>query len=227
MRAAAVAAIPENAMAIGADERYEAALGGAEEQQAAEPGRSLRGRAGHYGGLLKRGLHFRYKLANLFCALLPDVASGAVRSRLYRLAGFDIDKAAFLMGNLRLGSAAPGFYGKLKIGPGGTIADNVTINLDAEVTIGKNVAIAPHVLIYTGSHKIGPGSMRIGSFEGLPVTIGDGAWIRLGAILVPGVTVGEGAVVAAGAVVLKDVPPHTYVEGNPAQVIRKLPWAYR
>jgi maltose O-acetyltransferase len=182
---------------------------------------------GHYGGLFKRSLHFRYHLANLVCAFLPDVASGAIRSRLYRLAGFDVDKAAFLMGKLRLGSAAPGFYRKLKVGPGVTIADNVTINLDAEVTIGKNVAIAPHVLIYTGSHKIGPGSMRIGPFEGLPVTIGDGAWIRLGAILVPGVTVGEGAVVAAGAVVLKDVPPHTYVEGNPAQVIRKLPWAYR
>jgi acetyltransferase-like isoleucine patch superfamily enzyme len=216
-------------MAIGADERYDVTLGQAEEPQAtAEQKRGLPARLAHYGGLLKRGLHFRYKLANLFCALLPDVASGAVRSRLYRLAGFrGVDKAAFLMGNLRLGSAAPGFYGKLKIGPGVTIADNVTINLDAEVTIGKNVAIAPQVLIYTGSHKIGPGSMRIGAFEGLPVTIGDGAWIRLGAILVPGVTVGEGAVVAAGAVVLKDVPPHTYVEGNPAQVIRKLPWAYR
>jgi maltose O-acetyltransferase len=215
-------------VAIGADQRYDVALGTAEEPQApVEPRRSIHARLAHYGGLFKRGLHFRYKLANLACALLPDVASGAIRGRLYRLAGFDVDKAAFLMGNLRLGSAAPGFYKKLKIGPGVTIADNVTINLDAEVTIGKNVAIAPHVLIYTGSHKIGPGSMRIGAFEGLPVTIGDGAWIRLGAILVPGVTVGEGAVVAAGAVVLKDVPPHTYVEGNPAQVIRKLPWAYR
>src|SRR5438067_2404855 len=45
--------------------------------------------------------------------------------------------------------------------------------------------------------------------------------------LLPGIASGEGAVVAAGAIVLKDVPPHTYVEGNPAQVIRKLPWAYR
>ena len=131
------------------------------------------------------------------------------------------------MGNLSLPTASPGFYEKLSIGPGVTIADKVTINLDAKVTIGKNVAIAPHVLIYTGSHKIGPGSMRIGDFTGLPVTIGDGAWIRLGAIIVPGVTIGEGSVVAAGAVVLKDVPPHTYVEGNPAQVIRRLPWAYR
>jgi acetyltransferase-like isoleucine patch superfamily enzyme len=215
-------------MAIGAEEHYEATLGPAEASDAPlEPRRSARARLAHYGGLLWRGMHLRFKLANFFCALLPDVASGAIRSRLYRLAGLDVDKAAFLMANLRLGSAAPGFYRKLKIGPGVTIADNVTINLDAEVTIGKNVAIAPHVLIYTGSHKIGPGSMRIGDFQGLPVTIGDGAWIRLGAIIVPGVTIGEGAVVAAGAIVLKDVPPHTYVEGNPAQVIRKLPWAYR
>jgi acetyltransferase-like isoleucine patch superfamily enzyme len=27
--------------------------------------------------------------------------------------------------------------------------------------------------------------------------------------------------------VLKDVPPNTYVEGNPAQVVRQLPWGYR
>ena len=215
-------------MAIGAEEHSEATLGPAEASDAPlEPRRSFRTRLAHYGGLLWRGMHLRFKLANFLCGLLPDVASGAIRSRLYRLAGFDVDKAAFLMANLRLGSAAPGFYRKLKIGSGVTIADNVTINLDAEVTIGKNVAIAPHVLIYTGSHKIGPGSMRIGDFQGLPVTIGDGAWIRLGAIIVPGITIGEGAVVAAGAVVLKDVPPHTYVEGNPAQVIRKLPWAYR
>jgi acetyltransferase-like isoleucine patch superfamily enzyme len=215
-------------MTTGVEEHYEVPLARAE--LAEEPARSRRGvfaSLGHYAGLLKRGLHFRYHLANRLSSLLPNVASGAIRSRLYRWAGFDVDRAAFLMGNLRLGSAAPGFYGKLKIGPGVTIADNVTINLDGEVTIGKNVAIAPHVLIYTGSHKIGPGSSRIGDFQALPVTIGDGAWVRLGAIIVPGITIGEGAVVAAGAVVLKDVPPHTYVEGNPAQVIRKLPWAYR
>jgi maltose O-acetyltransferase len=192
-----------------------------------EAGRRPFARISHYAGLLKRSIHFRLGIANLLSGLLPDFASGAVRGRFYRWAGFEIGGGAFIMGNLRLPSAAPGFYGKLKIGRGVTIADNVTISLDAKVTIGENVAIAPHVLIYTGSHKIGPGSMRIGEFTGLPVTIEDGAWVRVGAVIVPGVTIGKGAVVAAGAVVLKDVPPHTYVEGNPAQVIRKLPWAYR
>ena len=210
------------------EEQYEVSLARPEAaEKPLPPQRDVLARFGHYGGLVKRSLHVRYRVASLLSSLLPHVASGAIRSRLYRWAGFDVDKSAFLMGNLRLTSAAPGFYEKLRIGSGVTISERVTINLDGEVTIGKNVAIAPHVLIYTGSHKIGPGSMRIGEFQGLPVKIGDGAWIRLGAIIVPGVTIGEGAVVAAGAVVLKDVPPHTYVEGNPAQVIRKLPWAYR
>src|ERR1041384_1129046 len=157
-------------MTTGVEEHHEEPLGRAElaELPVQPRRRGAFASLAHYAGLLKRGLHFRYPPANVLSSLLPDVASGAIRSRLYRWAGFDVDKAAFLMGKLRLGSAAPGFYSKLKIGPGVTIADNVTINLDGEVTIGKNVAIAPHVLIYTGSHKIGPGSMRIGSFEGPP-----------------------------------------------------------
>jgi acetyltransferase-like isoleucine patch superfamily enzyme len=177
--------------------------------------------------MFRRSLHFRLALVHTISGVLPDFASGVVRGRLYRWAGFDVGAGAFIMGNLRLKSASPGFYDKLVIGTGGTIADHVTINLDGKVTIGDNVAIAPHVLIYTGSHKIGPGSMRIGEFMALPVTIEDGAWIRLGAVIVPGVTIGRGSIVAAGAAVLKDVPPNTYVEGNPAAVIRKLPWGYR
>jgi maltose O-acetyltransferase len=186
-----------------------------------------RAKVRHYARLYRSSLHVRYGLANLVGALFPTFASGAIRSRLYRWAGFRVDPDAFLMGNLKLTSAVPGFYEKLVIGPGATIADNVTINLDAPVTIGKNVGIAPHVVIYTGSHKLGPGSSRIGEPVALPVTIEDGAWVRIGAIIVPGITVGRGAIVAAGAIALKDVPPNTYVEGNPAAVIRKLGWADR
>lgn len=60
------------------------------------------------------------------------------------------------MDNLRLTSAAPGFYGKLHVGAGTTIATDVTINLDDTVTIGRDVGIAPGVRVYTGSHRIGP-----------------------------------------------------------------------
>lgn len=50
--------------------------------------------------------------------------------------------------------------------------------------------------------------------------IGDGVWIGMRTMIMPGVTIGEGAVIAAGSVVCKDVPPYTIVGGNPARIIR-------
>lgn len=53
-----------------------------------------------------------------------------------------------------------------------------------------------------------------------PTTIGDGAWIGMRAMIMPGVTIGEGAVVAAQAVVTRDVAPYSVLGGNPAQHIK-------
>ena len=50
--------------------------------------------------------------------------------------------------------------------------------------------------------------------------IGDGAWIGMRAMLMPGVRVGEGAVIAAGSIVTGDVAPYEVVGGNPARRIR-------
>ena len=52
-------------------------------------------------------------------------------------------------------------------------------------------------------------------------TLGDGAWIGMRAMIMPGVTIGEGAVVASGAIVTKDVAPYAVVGGNPAVPIRR------
>lgn len=51
-------------------------------------------------------------------------------------------------------------------------------------------------------------------------TLGDGCWLGMRSMIMPGVTIGEGAVVAAGAVVTKDVPPYAVVGGNPANMIK-------
>jgi acetyltransferase-like isoleucine patch superfamily enzyme len=48
------------------------------------------------------------------------------------------------------------------------------------------------------------------------VTVGRGAFVGAGALILPGVAIGEGAVVAAGSVVTRSVPPFTMVQGNPA-----------
>jgi acetyltransferase-like isoleucine patch superfamily enzyme len=54
--------------------------------------------------------------------------------------------------------------------------------------------------------------------EARPVTVGDGAWIGIGAIILKGVTIGEDARVRAGSIVVHDVPGGATVGGNPAVV---------
>lgn len=50
--------------------------------------------------------------------------------------------------------------------------------------------------------------------------IGDGAWLGMRSLILPGITIGEGAIVASGAVVTKDVAPYSIVAGNPARTIK-------
>jgi acetyltransferase-like isoleucine patch superfamily enzyme len=172
---------------------------------------------------LRHQVHARLTLVNLVSGPLPHFASSIVRTPLYRAIGLSIGSGAAIMGNLELISGVPGLYDKLVIGSDAVIAHHVTINLDATVRIGRNVVISPHVLIYTGSHQIGAGNRRAREVVAEPVSIEDGAWIAVGAIILPGVTIGRGSIVAPGAVVFQDVPPNSYVKGNPARVVNRLP----
>lgn len=167
----------------------------------------------------------RYWLVNFICGLLPDFFSGVIRARIYRLAGFKIGQGTFIIGNLDLISGQPGFYDKLEVGPNNVIGNRVAINLDDKVILEENVSISPFVRIYTGTHNIGPGSnRRQHELLSKPVVIERGSWIGMCAVILPGVRIGHGSIVAAGAVVTKDIPPDSYVEGNPAKVIQTLPW---
>ncbi|GLO62916.1 antibiotic acetyltransferase [Vibrio sp. MACH09] len=50
--------------------------------------------------------------------------------------------------------------------------------------------------------------------------IGDGSWIGMRAMIMPGVTIGEGAIIAANSVVTKDVAPYSVVGGSPAKLVK-------
>lgn len=52
------------------------------------------------------------------------------------------------------------------------------------------------------------------------IVVGSDVWIGNGARILSGVVVGDGAVIGTGAVVTRDVPPFTFVAGNPARVVR-------
>lgn len=54
----------------------------------------------------------------------------------------------------------------------------------------------------------------------IDVKIGNDVWIGYRAMIPTNITIGDGAVIAAGAVVVKDVPPYAVVGGVPAKIIK-------
>lgn len=99
-----------------------------------------------------------------------------------------------------------------------------------QLIIGDYVCIAAEVAILMGgnsTHRMDwfslyPFMETIGeSYQHRGNTVlGDGCWIGMRAMILPGINIGEGAVVAAGSIVTRDVPPYTIVGGNPAAPIR-------
>lgn len=180
-----------------------------------------------YGVTILMGFHVRYVIVFGIAHLFPPFRAGTLIARLYRLAGFSIGTRSSFAGPLRVLSGGA-FTGRLLIGDDVLISSDVTINVDDTVRIGDRVSIGPFVRIYTASHPIGPGSRRMmWQVAPKPVTIEPGVWIGLGATILPGVVLGHGSVVAAGSVVTSDVPADVYVQGNPAVVVRSLPWGDR
>lgn len=81
--------------------------------------------------------------------------------------------------------------------------------------IGSNVTIL-HGVTIGQADRISRDGHRI---PGYP-TIGDNIWIGPNAAIVGDVTIGSGSRILAGAIVTSDVPPHSMVSGNPAQIIK-------
>jgi acetyltransferase-like isoleucine patch superfamily enzyme len=113
--------------------------------------------------------------------------------------------------------------GRVEIGDGSVLVGAVFMCAE-RITVGRDVVISYNVTIADSDfHPIDAAARRLDAMasapEGRPrpVTIGDGAWIGIGAIVLKGVTIGAGARVAAGAVVASDVPPAAVVAGNPAR----------
>lgn len=105
------------------------------------------------------------------------------------------------------------------------------IKLDYTVKLGRRVRIWHHGGMILGAREIGDDvHIRQNTTFGLAnrkdpnakPTIGNGAEIGTGAVIVGDIRVGDGAIVGANAVVTKDVPPHVMVGGVPAKIIKQL-----
>ena len=99
------------------------------------------------------------------------------------------------------------------------VGDRVTIKGGVQlwdgVTLEDDVFVGPNA---TFTNDAFPRSrQRPAAF--LRTTVEKGASIGANATLLPGITVGAGAMVGAGAVVLRSVPRHAIVVGNPARIV--------
>ncbi|MER6609849.1 phosphopantetheine-binding protein [Streptomyces sp. NPDC000927] len=117
------------------------------------------------------------------------------------------------------------------IGAGSTIGDRVKIGNYANVfgaDIGDEAMICPGALVLEdpAPRATTPDGQRKSpkSWTPHPAIIGNGATIGAAAVIAPRVIVGPHALVALGAVVMRDVPAHGLVIGNPA---RQVGWVCR
>lgn len=108
---------------------------------------------------------------------------------------------------------------------------DLTIQDDAEVTIGDHCDFGPKVTIVTPLHPMLaderealplPGGAPRRLCWARPVHIGDRCWFGAGVTVCPGVTIGSGCVIGAGSVVTRDIPANSFAAGVPCRVIRTL-----
>jgi UDP-2-acetamido-3-amino-2,3-dideoxy-glucuronate N-acetyltransferase len=121
------------------------------------------------------------------------------------------------------------------VGADCNIGDHVFIETGARIgdrVIVKNNALVWDKVTLEDDVFVGPSAVFTNDFiprvafknppeKFLPTLVRRGASIGANATIVCGVTIGEQAFVAAGAVVVRDVPAHAVVAGNPA---RRIGW---
>lgn len=116
----------------------------------------------------------------------------------------------------RLVSHLNRFLTGIEIHPGATLGRRLTIDHGMGIVIGETAEVGDDVLLYQG---VTLGNARFQRGKRHP-TVGNHVVIGAGAKVLGPITVGDGARIAAGAVVVNDVPPHTTAAGVPAKAIR-------
>jgi acetyltransferase-like isoleucine patch superfamily enzyme len=115
------------------------------------------------------------------------------------------------------------------------------VYVDFDVIVGDNCKLQNGVYLYHPAELadgvfLGPGVIvtndkrpravnpdmtlkTAGDWQAIPVSIGEGAAVGAGSIVLPGVLVGCWSMVGAGSVVTKDIRDHGLVAGNPARLV--------
>lgn len=129
----------------------------------------------------------------------------------------------FIDGNFAMYQGASVYVGEnatLKIKGDSFINTNSVLNCFGYIEIGEGTMISDDVRVQdSDNHSVLDNGIE--KEQTKPIVIGNKVWIGKNALILKGVTIGDGAIIAAGAVVVKDVPAKCLVGGNPAKVIKE------
>lgn len=103
------------------------------------------------------------------------------------------------------------------------LGNNISFNNNCEVYCSESIVIGDDTIISNNCVIRDSDLHKMISSEkpnNKSIKIGKHVWVGTNSIILKGVTIGDGAVVAAGSVVVNDVPPGSLVAGNPAKVIK-------
>lgn len=138
-----------------------------------------------------------------------------VRPQLPADGDYFIADSAEVIGNVRLQKGASVWFGcvirgdneLIDIGEDSSVQDNCTFHTDPgfPITLGKNCSVGHNAILHG-------------------CTIGEGALVGMGAIVMNGAKIGKESVVGAGALVPegKEFPERSLIVGSPARVVRTL-----
>ncbi len=118
----------------------------------------------------------------------------------------------------RLLSHISRFLTGIEIHPGAKLGRRVFIDHGMGVVIGETAEVGDDVLIYQGVVLGGTSKEKIKRHP----TVEDKVVIGAGAIVLGNITIGRGAKIGSGSVVIKDVPPGATVVGVPGRVVQDI-----
>jgi len=115
----------------------------------------------------------------------------------------------------RLLSHVNRFFTNIEIHPGARIGQRLFIDHGAGVVIGETAEVGDDVLMYQGAVLGGTTSRK----EKRHPTIGSNVVMGTGAVVLGAITIGDGARIGSGSVVVKSVPPGATVVGIPGRIV--------
>jgi serine O-acetyltransferase len=107
------------------------------------------------------------------------------------------------------------FFTGIEIHPGAKIGEGFFIDHGMGVVIGETAEIGDNVAVYQGVTLGGASLLK----KKRHPTLGNDVVVGAGSKIIGAITIGDGAKVGAGSVVVTPVPPHVTVVGVPGRVV--------